>query len=479
MPHIAGDGRIWETTSDSTMQQVDSVLRLTSAHARDSFGHRNADAIAPRCRLPRDRDMASVSTSPPLSIDDLDSELGRLMASEHEAIQNPQRLYAGLRQHAPVHRVGSRVFVSRYAGVKEVLGRAEEFGNDFQGEGTAAISSLRESFSSGHRRMFDEVKGRERMFLTEIDGDAHRRRRRVAAHLFTPRRVAELQPLSQRFVDEVLDESAARGAADVDYCSWRIPACVSAALLGFPISDVEMVVGWCDEIEAFLFGATGVERLEASYHAHRAMEEYVLQMLADHRSGRRTTQLMDALLTAEEGEVLSEAEVANMVLHVQLAGFETTRILLSGGLYALLRNREQWERLVAMPELAAPATEELLRYTSPAQWTGRVPLRDATIGEETVAPGDTLYVLFASANHDPEVFEDPETLDITRENAKQHVAFSHGIHHCLGAALARLEGQIWFGTLARRFPDLALSTESVDYVGNAVLRRLAPYHVTL
>jgi cytochrome P450 len=419
-------------------------------------------------------------TPPPAApVADIDGELSRLLVSEHEAIQNPHRLFAHLRENAPAYRLGPKVFVSRYADVKAILANPEEFSNDFQGEHNTAIAALRASFAPEQQRMFDEVKRRERMFLTETDGADHRRRRKVAAHLFTPRRIGELEPLTQQFVDEVIEVSLERGAADVDYCSWRVPACVSASLLGIPTADVEMVVGWCDDIEAFLFGATGAKELEASYDAHRAIEDYVLTMLADHRSGRRPTELMATLLDAEVGEVVSEPEVANMVLHAQLAGFETTRILLSGGLHALLTNREQWERLVADPGLAGVATEELLRYTSPAQWSGRVPLRETKIHEETVAPGDTVHVLFASANRDPEVFADPESVDITRANAKQHIAFSHGIHHCLGAALARLEGQIWFGTLARRFPDLELTTDSVDFIGNAFVRRLAPYDVAL
>jgi cytochrome P450 len=409
---------------------------------------------------------------------DLDRELSRLLASEPEAIQDPFPLYAHLREHAPVYRLGSKVFVSRHADAKAVLGNPEEFGNDFQGE-TAAITAYRDGLSAEHRRMFDAVKGRERMFLSETDGHAHRRRRKVAGHLFTPRRIAELEPLTQQIVDEMIDAGVECGTADIDQCSWHIPAHVMANLLGIPATDIELVVEWCDDIEAFLFGATAIERLEASYDAHLAIEAYVLEMLADHRSGRRPTELMEALLSAEDGELVSEAEVVNMVLHSQLAGFETTRILLSGGLYALLSNREQWERLVADPGLAEAAAEEMLRYTSPVQWMGRVPLQETTIGDVAVAPGDTIHVVLASANRDPEVFADPESVDITRANAKQHIAFSHGIHHCLGAALARLEGRIWLETLTRRAPDLALPAEPVDHVGNAVLRRLGSYEVTL
>jgi cytochrome P450 len=407
---------------------------------------------------------------------DVDRELAQLLASQPDALEGSQRLYEYLRDNAPVYRLESNVFVSRYADVKEIVSRPQRFGSDFQGE-TTAVSTYRNGLSDEHRKMFDAVKNTQRMFLPETDGADHRRRRQVAGHLFTPRRIADLRPLTQQFVDEVIDETIESGVLDIDSCSWRVPARVMATLLGIPIEDIEMVVGWCDDIEAFLFGGVRLDELEASYRAHNEIEAYIHEMIADHRSGRRKTQLMEVLLSAQEGEVLSEAEVANMILNTQFAGFETTRILLSGGLHALLSNRDQWERLVASPELSAAATEELLRYVSPVQWMGRVPHEETTIGTETVVPGDTIYVLFSSANHDPRMFEDPQSLDLTRPNAKQHLAFSHGIHHCLGAALARLEGEIWFESLARKIPDLSLRSESVEYTGNAILLHLVPYEV--
>jgi cytochrome P450 len=180
-----------------------------------------------------------------------------------------------------------------------------------------------------------------------------------------------------------------------------------------------------------------------------------------------------------EGDVLTPSQLRSMFVEMQIGGFENTRMLLSGGLYALLGNRSQWEKLVADPTLVGNAVEELLRFVTPGQWTGRIALHDTEIAGVEVAADEAVIPLLASADRDPAVFPDPDTLDIARPNAKQHVALGLGRHYCLGASLARLEGRIFFGTLASRYPEMELVTEEPTWVGSAVNRRLASLEVSL
>jgi cytochrome P450 len=186
-----------------------------------------------------------------------------------------------------------------------------------------------------------------------------------------------------------------------------------------------------------------------------------------------------ALMQAQEGDRLADQELTAMFVVLLFAGHETTTNLIGIGLVELLRHRDQWERLCADPSLAASATEELLRWVTPVQWLGRVVTEPFELEGVRLERGQSVFPILAAANRDPEAFADPNRLDITRPDARNHLALGFGPHFCIGNALARLEGTVAFGTLARRFPELELAEDELGWRGNAMLRGLTALPVRL
>jgi cytochrome P450 len=203
--------------------------------------------------------------------------------------------------------------------------------------------------------------------------------------------------------------------------------------------------------------------------------------LFDARRADPRDDLLTALVKVEEeGDKLSEEELRAMVLLLFVAGHETTMNLIGNGLFALLTNRDQWDRLVADPSLVPSAVEECLRYDGPVHLTGRIATTDLEIAGHQFHKGEQVVTLLAAANRDPARFPDPDRFDVARQD-NQHLTFSHGIHYCLGAALARLEGQVVFSRLVERYPDieLACDPDTVQYRPHFVLRGLQTLPVRL
>ncbi|HKA83527.1 MAG TPA: cytochrome P450, partial [Acidimicrobiales bacterium] len=199
-----------------------------------------------------------------------------------------------------------------------------------------------------------------------------------------------------------------------------------------------------------------------------------LQDAIAFRRANPDDKLLSGLIAAEEdGETLSPEELIAQVILLYVAGHETTVNLIGNGTLALLHNRGQLERLVADPSLDAPAVEELLRYDSPVQLSRRIAMTEIELGGETVEPGEMVLTLLGSANHDAGKWgPTADDLDLAREGANTHLSFGSGIHHCLGAALARLEGAEAIPTLVRRFPGMELASDRPAWNGRVVLRGL-------
>jgi cytochrome P450 len=203
-----------------------------------------------------------------------------------------------------------------------------------------------------------------------------------------------------------------------------------------------------------------------------------LQRIAAERRRRPADDLLSALVLAEErGDHLSEQELLGSVALLLAAGNETTTNLIGNGLFHLLRHPAQLARLRAEPQLAASAVEELLRFDSPVQLTMRIPLEDLDFGGRQFRRGQGVVAVLGSANRDPEVFAEPDSLELGRAE-NRHLSFGHGVHFCLGAQLARLEGEVALRELARRFPDLRLSAQRVRWRRLTFLRGLATLPVT-
>jgi cytochrome P450 len=397
-----------------------------------------------------------------VAVESLDERLTAFFASDPEAMQDPYPLLAELRETSPVHRFGQFVLVSGYDDVCEVLGDGRRFSNKTMEEGTARVVDARSTLTSAQCPMFEEFVSMERGMTFMADGEEHAQRRKTTVHLFTPSRIRALESLTQQYTDEILDAVDGQEVVDLQPATGFLPGWIIANLLGLPREDAARLVEWGDAINLNLHRSSHLEP------AHRALTEiygYVEELVKAQDDGDPPTELFAAMLAARERG--QQERIGSMFVEMQVGGYETTRGLLGGGIVLLMRNRAQWDRLVADPALAPNAVEELLRMVTPALWTARVPQAVTEIRGVRVSPDDTVFVMLGAANRDPEKFALPDELDITRSNAKQHRAFGVGPHYCLGQALARLEGAIFFRSLATQFPELELADPYPRRVGNA------------
>jgi cytochrome P450 len=306
----------------------------------------------------------------------------------------------------------------------------------------------------------------------------HTRLRALAHKAFTPRSVARLRETIQQITDGLLDQVQDSGEMElIADLAYPLPVTVICEMLGIPAADQDAFHQWSNAIARSL----DLTDVEAVYNraavAAEEMTGYLDGLVAERR--RRPQQdLLSALVAAEEaGDRLSKEELFATCALLLIAGHETTINLIGNGTYALLQHSEQWEKLKAEPGLVGTAVEELLRYDSPVQLTSRMVLQDMEYEGFTFPRGSSVAFLLGAANRDPDQFPAPQQLDITRVN-NRHLAFGGGIHYCLGAPLARLEGEIAFTTLARRMPGLRLATDEVVYNDNYALRGLAALPLT-
>jgi cytochrome P450 len=292
--------------------------------------------------------------------------------------------------------------------------------------------------------------------LTDLDPPEHTRLRRLVAKAFTVRRVEQLRAQAERIAGELLDEMVSAGPpADlVQSFAVPLPGLMICELIGVPYADRDEFREWVGAFMA-VTALTVEERM-----AHMGSLAAYLGKLAAQRRETPTDDLLGALVFAsEEGDRLTEEEVVQLTLLILAAGYESTASQLVNFTYALLTHPDQLALLRARPELMSNAVEELLRWTPLATTSESLPryaLADVELSGGTVAAGEPVLIAWNIANRDPRVFDDPDRLDITRE-ARPHVRFGHGPHHCLGAPLARLDIQVGLTALLDRFPNLRLA----------------------
>jgi cytochrome P450 len=399
----------------------------------------------------------------------LDERLKRIFASDPVAMAHPEPAWRQLREEAPLHRLGPIVLVSRHAQAREILKDQKRFSSRYFVSGSRA-EAIRASLDGEHLNAYDEVGEFESMYMSRSDDEPHDRRRGSAAKVFTPRRMAEMRAGVERYADEMIDAMAGDEVCDiVERLSYRLPLMLICDMLGVPESEREQIHIWSGELGR----NRGGDDPEALLVAHRAMHEfrhYVEDILVPLRRQRDGHDLLTALLTAEESTRITPAELTAMFVVLLFAGHETTTNLISIGLLELMRNHDQWERLAADPSLAPGAVEELLRWVAPVQYQWRAAREDLDIDGMEIRRGDTVAAVLAGANRDPEVFADPEQLDITRADVRNHLSLGLGPHFCLGNALARMEGAVVFEKLARRFPDMELADDEPGWRGSSMMR---------
>ncbi|MGX1370247.1 cytochrome P450 [Streptomyces canus] len=391
----------------------------------------------------------------------------------HQALQYPfgepvatdlHQRYAEVREEQALTRVdmsygGEAWLATRHADIKQVLAdprfsRAATVGKD--------VPRVRKAF--------------EEQNIVSMDDPEHARLRKLVAKAFTVRRVEQIRPRAQEIADELLDKLLASTDNTGDLAAqyaWMLPITVICEMLDVPLEDHYKFRGWIDTWLTIGDEHTLEEMNEARFEK---LPEYMSALLAKRRA-EPGDDLLSALVAArDEEDRLSEEELITMSIALLATGHHTTANQLANHLYLLLSRREEWERLVAEPALLPTAIEELLRVTplSPYSENTRIALEDVEVGGQLVKAGEGVMVFPAVANRDPRVFERPEELDLTRTH-NPHIAFGHGIHHCLGAPLARLELQVALGTLLRRLPGVALAVpaEEVPWKRDHVVRGVA------
>ncbi|EHR48755.1 cytochrome P450 [Saccharomonospora marina XMU15] len=377
---------------------------------------------------------------------------------------DPYPQYARLRESAPVyeHPLGFWV-LTRYADVSALLRSSSSV--EERNVNPGPLSQLREEVYGDRSPRADGLS------MLDRDPPDHTRLRRLVAKAFTPKAVRALRPRITELVDDMLDEMAAARRVDlVPALAFPLPFAVIAEMLGTPPTDHERVRDLSGMVVRSLEPVLDPDVLRAIDSAYQELSGIAADMIAWKRRNP-ADDLLTALINAEEdGDVLSDEELIAQVLLLYIAGHETTVNLISGGTLALLRHPDQFAALRADPGLVPNAVEEMLRYDSPVQESRRITLEPTTIGGVEIPKGTFVLAILASANRDERQWgEDADSLRLDREGARNHLSFGSGVHHCLGASLARLEASVVFERMVSRFGDLALDGE-VTWNGRINLR---------
>ncbi|MGW5688096.1 cytochrome P450 family protein [Nonomuraea sp. NPDC003754] len=358
-----------------------------------------------------------------------------------EFSRNPYAVYAPLRGEGPVFPIDFPPGFEAYLIIDHEHGRAAL--ND------PRLSKDMQRFGDYFRAIATEDDLLFDANMLSSDPPDHTRLRRIVSKAFTPRRVEELRPRVQQITDELIDAFAGGRAELLDAFAFPLPIIVICELLGVPPEDRDLFREWSALLVNPTFEPDEVERRRA---AARATTGYFRDLTEQRRAAPRD-DLISALVSLDE---LTEKELLSTLSLLLIAGHETTVNLIGNGVLALLRNPGQLELLRARPELLPNAVEEFLRYDGPVERsTPRFAAEDLEIAGTRIPRGAMVHISLGAVGRDPAVVAAPDTLDITRADTR-HLAFGHGIHFCLGAPLARMEGQIAIGTLLDRLPGLAL-----------------------
>jgi pimeloyl-[acyl-carrier protein] synthase len=386
----------------------------------------------------------------------------------------PYKIYDSLRNEEPVHWSFIGVWVlTCYADVKAILTdkrfitdplpkRLEEK-NKYSQNNAGGLGALQQASSK---------------FLFYMNPPDHTRLRVLVSKAFSQSVVEGLRPRIQNTVDGLLSKVQEAGYMDIitDLAA-PLPVKVIANLLGMPLEDCNMLHEWSTKLSRVLDPLISLKEYEQLNSVIKQFEDYIQGLIVE-REKRPQDDLISALIAArDEGDKLRADELSTVCMQLFITGEETTVNTVGNSILTLLNHPDQLAKLKAEPNLINSAIEELLRYDSPVQFTGRCATEDVEIKGKLIKKGDKVLLGLGAGNHDPNQFSHPEKLDITRQE-NRHLAFADGIHYCLGAVLARAQAQIAINTLIQNFSDLKLNTDKLAWRKNIYLRGLISLPVT-
>lgn len=389
---------------------------------------------------------------------------------DSDFIANPYRAYNHLRAAAPLHwadkfRNGAWL-VTRYADVLAGL-HDPRLSSQRSHNLTAALpSEVQSEFST-----FNQIFSKWMLFL---DPPHHSRLRKLLNKEFTPNMIQRLRPRIHNAVNTLLDQALAKNEMEfmTEFAN-PLPVRVIAEMLGIPVEDQRDFQIWSDDLADFFGNATGtIEAARRAQNSLISLMEYFRALLPERRAHKGDDLVSLLLRVEEEGEVLTEEELLAQCTLLLVAGHETTRNLLGNGLLALLQNPDQLATLKQNPSLMPLAVRELARYDSPVQFSGRAVTEDFSWHGQSITKGQTVILLLASANHDPEKFSQPEKLEISRDEGMP-LSFGHGAHFCIGASLAYTEAEIAFTKLFERTSTLKMLDDAPAWRANLSFRGLS------
>lgn len=374
---------------------------------------------------------------------------------------NPYAKYAALRSRDPIHwsQIMRAWVVSRYHDVDAVLRDHKRFSNDSRKRVSSRVPDMATSSTSEPSMLF-------------LDPPDHTRLRALVSKAFTPLAIEALETRIQAITEELLDQIDDPACFDViQSIAYPLPVIVMAELLGVPAQDRVQFKIWSDQRARALEPTLTPTERQLAIRAGEELDAYFLGIIKQRRKEPRADLISSLISVEEQGDTLTQSELLVMLRLLLVAGNETTTNLIGNGLLALLQHPDQMRMLRDDAALMEGAVAEMLRYDPPVQIDARAALEDVEIAGRKAKRGQSVVLLIGAANRDALVFSNPEQFNIQRQEAS-HISFGRGIHHCLGAPLARLEGRIAFDAILKRFRHLRLLAASPRFKNNLVLRGL-------
>lgn len=390
---------------------------------------------------------------------------------------NPYPFYSYLLEHEPVRYIEENGFwvISRYEDVNRLL-KDPAIGREYRNAMTGPYEEPPQQVVNEWKPVNDLLEN----WMLLRDAPVHTRLRGLVSPAFTPRAMERLRQNIRGIAEQLADQMAEGKEADlISAFAFPLPVIVIAEMLGVPPEDRELFKGWSHTFARILEG--GEQTPDFAGQAIGAAEEitvYFRELIAQRQKAPKDDMISELLHAKEQADALTEQELIATCVLLLVAGHETTVNLISNTMLALLEHQELHARLLSEPTLAATTVEEVLRYESPVQHTSRIALDEIKIGDQTIKQGQYVTVMLAAANRDPAQFHDPDRFLIDR-TPNRHLAFASGAHFCLGAPLARMEGEIALSVLMQRFPEMRYLDTRPNWRPNMLFRGLGTMQVQL